>query len=173
MLAERVSKAHTCSLHMRALGVWCAGIRFVMPSRWHAMSLRHQETGCDGWLDADGKRLQVPATLSRLRKIKLQRPLVDTPVTAHLVLGADKHWYTPILRETVPQHEQELDYPVSVARMHPALGLDMGSHMWLADSERAVVENPRHCRHGPKRLTQARCTVCRHTSGGHRRRRAA
>ena len=69
-------------------------------------SLRQYAVSRDVWLDDDGKHLHVPAKLGRLLKIKLHRPLMGTPVTAHLVLRADNHWYALIVCETAPQDER-------------------------------------------------------------------
>ena len=124
------------------------------------------------WLDEDGKHLHVPAKLGRLLKIKLHRPLVGTPVTAHLVLRADNHWYALIVCETAPQDEQGTRILEQAACEHPAIGLDVGLKVFLADSEGGMVENPRHYRRGQKRLAHAQRTVCRRKKGSHRRRKA-
>ncbi len=34
-----------------------------------------------------------PLNWAKLLKIKVHRPLMGMPVTAHLVLRADNHWY--------------------------------------------------------------------------------
>jgi hypothetical protein len=53
-------------------------------------------------LDTEGKRLHVPAKRGKSLKIKLRRPLDGTPVTAHLVLHADAHWYALLVGATAP-----------------------------------------------------------------------
>ena len=127
----------------------------------------------DVWLDDDGKHLHVPAKLGRLLKIKLHRPLEGTPVTAHLVLRADNHWYALIVCETTPQDEHGDAHPDAERQCeHPAIGLDVGLKVFLADSEGGMVENPRHYRRGQKRLAHAQRTVCRRKKGSHRRRKA-
>ncbi|HEV8190691.1 MAG TPA: transposase [Ktedonobacterales bacterium] len=126
----------------------------------------------DVWLDEDGKHLHVPAKLGRLLKIKLHRPVVGTPVTAHLVLRADTHWYALIVCETTPQDEQSLVHPERVACDHPTIGLDVGLKVFLADSEGGTMQNSRHYRSGLKPLARAQRTVCRRTKGSHRRRKA-
>ena len=77
------------------------------------------------WLDEDGTHLHVPAKLGRLLKIKLHRPPEGTPVTAHLVLRADNHWYALIVCETVPQDAFGEAHPAQTACAHAAIGLDV------------------------------------------------
>jgi putative transposase len=126
----------------------------------------------DVWLDEDAKHLHVPAKLGKRLKIKLHRPLEGTPVTAHLVLRADNHWYALIVCETVPQDEQGIVHPAQMTCEHPAIGLDVGLKVFLADSEGGMVENPRLSRRGQKRLAHAQRAVCRRKKGSHRRRKA-
>ena len=137
------------------------------------MQLRQYAPSRDVWLDDDGTHLHVPAKLGRLLKIKLHRSLEGTPVTAHLVLRADGHWYALIVCETEPQDEQGIVHPERAACEHPAIGLDVGLKVFLADSEGGLVDNPRHYRRGHKRLAHAQRTLCRRTKGSHRRRKAA
>ena len=171
-LADRLSKALKRYLQMKDLGLPVGFPRFKTANRWHSIQLRQYATSRDVWLDDDGKHLHVPAKLGRLLKIKLHRPLVGTPVTAHLVLRADRHWYALIVCETAPQDAFEEVHPTHAACEHPAIGLDVGLKVFLADSEGAMVENPRHYRRGQKRLAHAQRTVCRRTKGSHRRRKA-
>src|SRR5215831_16968889 len=129
-LADRLSKALKRYLQLKDLGVPCGFPRFKTPNRWHSIQVRQYETHRDVWLDEDGKHLHVPAKLGRLLKIKLHRPLVGTPVSAHLVLRADAHWYALIVCETTP-HDAFGDAhptPVEAAQppaecAHPAMGL--------------------------------------------------
>ena len=102
-LADRLSKALKRFLQMKDLGLPVGFPRFKTPNRWHSIQLRQYATSRDVWLDDDGKHLHVPAKLGRLLKIKVHRLLVGTPVTAHLVLRADGHWYALIVCETTPQ----------------------------------------------------------------------
>src|SRR5215469_9323077 len=105
-LADRLSKALNLFLHLKDLGMPCGFPHFKPPNRWHSIQLRQYgstENARDVWLDPDGKLLHVPAKLGRLLKIKLHRPLEGTPVTGHLVLRADRHWYVLIVCETAPQ----------------------------------------------------------------------
>ena len=111
-----------------------------------ASSCASMQRSRDVWLDDDGKHLHVPAKLGRLLKIKLHRPLEGTPVTAHLVLRADNHWYALIVCETTPQDAfgagaSRADASAGSCE-HPAIGLDVGLKVFLADSEGGMVENP-------------------------------
>ncbi|MFI5273761.1 MAG: RNA-guided endonuclease InsQ/TnpB family protein [Ktedonobacterales bacterium] len=171
-LADRLSKALKRSLQLKDLGLAVGFPRFKTPTRWHSIQLRQYAVSRDVWLDEEGAHLHVPAKLGRLLKIKLHRPLGGTPVTAHLVVRADGHWYALIVCETTPQDEQGTVHPEQAACAHPAVGLDVGLKVFLADSEGGLVENPRHYRRGQKRLAHAQRTVCRRTQGSQRRRKA-
>jgi putative transposase len=183
-LADRLSKALKRFLQMKDLGLPVGFPRFKTPNRWHSIQLRQYATHRDVWLDDDGKHLHVPAKLGRLLKIKVHRPLLGTPVTAHLVLRADNHWYVLIVCETTPQdafgeaHPTQAETQVDTLAAsptceHPAIGLDVGLKVFLADSEGSVVENPRYYRRGQKRLARAQRTLCRRIKGSHRRRKAS
>jgi putative transposase len=115
----------------------------------------------------------VPAKLGKLLKIKLHRPLMGTPVTAHLVLRAVGHWYAQIVCESTPQDEQGIAHPEQMACEHPAIGLDVGLKVFLVDLEGGMVESPRHYRRGQKRLAHGQRTVCHRKKGSHRRRKAS
>lgn len=172
-LADRLSKALKRYLQMKDLGLPVGFPRFKTPNRWHSIQLRQYAVHRDVWLDDDGMHLHVPAKLGRLLKIKRHRPLEGTPVTAHLVLRADGHWYALIVCETMPQDEQGLAHKSQGACAHPAIGVDVGLRVFLADSEGGMVENPRHYRRGSRRLAHAQRTVCRRRTGSHRRRKAS
>jgi putative transposase len=66
-----------------------------------------------------------------------------------------------------------LRIPKQVTYDHPAIGLDIGLKVFLADSEGGMVEHPRHYRQGQKRLACAQRTLCRRRKGSHRRRKAS
>ncbi|HEV8190040.1 MAG TPA: transposase [Ktedonobacterales bacterium] len=175
MLADRLSKALRRFLQMKELGLPVGFPRFKTAKRWHSIQLRQYgsaEHARDVYLDPDGKHLHVPAKLGCLLKLKLHRPLLGTPVTAHLVLRADGHWYALIVCETHPQGAFVEAHPSQRACEHPAIGLDVGLRVFLADSEGGTIENPRYYRSGQKRLAQAQRMVCRRKKGSHRRRKA-
>jgi putative transposase len=172
-LADRLSKALKRYLQRKDLSLPCGFPRFKSANRWHSIQLRQYAEGRDVWLDRDGTHLHVPAKLGKRLKIKLYRPLEGTPVTAHLVLRADGHWYALIVCETAPQDAVGVAHPDQQACAHPDVGLDVGLKVFLADSEGRVVENPRHYRAGQQRLAHAQRTLCRRAKGSHRRRQAA
>lgn len=171
-LADRLSRALKRYLQMKDLGLPVGFPRFKTPNRWHSIQLRQYAPTRDVWLDADGKHLHVPAKLGKLLKIKMHRSLEGVPVTAHLVLRADGHWYALIVCETEPQDAAGETHPVRTACDHPAIGLDVGLKVFLADSEGVVVENPRPYRRGQKRLAHAQRILCRRKKGSHRRSKA-
>src|SRR6478736_1077004 len=115
-LADRRSKALKRYLQ---IGVSVGFPRFKTPNRWHSIPLRQYEPSRDVWLDEDGKHRHVPAKLGRLLTITLHRPLVGMPVTAHLVLRADNHWYALIVCETEPQDAFGEAHPSQVDCEHP------------------------------------------------------
>jgi putative transposase len=172
-LADRLSKALKRYIQMKNLGMPVGFPRFKTPNRWHSIQLRQYAPTRDVWLDSDAKHLHVPAKLGRLLKIKLHRTLVGTPVTAHLVLRADNHWYALIVCEVAYPGEQGAAHPTQAACEHPAIGLDVGLKVFLADSEGGMVENPRHYRKGQKRLAHGQRAACRRTKGSHRRKKAS
>jgi putative transposase len=170
-LADRLSKALNRYLQLKKLGMPVGFPRFKTPNRWHSIQLR--QYGKDVTLAAEADaRLQVPAKLGKRLKIKLHRPLVGVPVTAHLVLRAEGHWYVLIVCETVPQDEHETVHPNQVVCEHPAVGLDVGLKVFLADSAGAIVGNPRYYRKEQKRLGKAQHLSDRRKKGSHRRRKA-
>ena len=180
MLSDRLSKALKRYLQLQDLGAPVGFPRFKTPNRWHSLQLRQYEQSRDVWLDDDGAHPPVPAKLGRLLKFKLHRLIEGTPVMAHLVLRADNHWYALIVCETTPHDAfgEAHSAPVEAAQppaecAHPAIGLDVGLKVFLADSEGSLVENPRHYRRGQKRLAHAQRILCRRTRGSHRRRKAA
>jgi putative transposase len=172
-LADRLSKALKRYLQMKESGLPCGFPRFKTANRWHSIQLRQYAAGRDVWLDVDGAHLHVPAKLGKLLKIKQHRPLLGTPVTAHLVLRADNHWYALIVCEAGSLDEQSIPHPAQAVCEHPAIGLDMGLKVFLADSEGGMVENPRHYRRGQKRLVHAQRTMCRRKKGSSRRRKVS
>ncbi|HEY7974993.1 MAG TPA: transposase [Ktedonobacterales bacterium] len=176
-LADRLSKALKRYLQLKDLGLPVGFPRFKTPNRWHSIQLRQYAVSRDVWLDDDGAHLHVPAKLGRLLKIKLHRPLEGTPVTAHLVVRADGHWYALIVCETTPQdeygrvHERTPETPQPLCE-HSDIGLDVGLKVFLADSEGGLVANPRCYRRGQKRLAKAQQISDRRKKGSHRRRKA-
>ena len=172
-LADRLSKALKRYLQRKDLGLPVGFPRFKTPNRWHSIQLRQYAVSRDVWLDEDEKHLHLPTKLGRRLKIKLHRPIEGTPVTAHLVLRADSHWYALIVCETAPTDAYGGAHPTESVCEHPAIGLDVGLKVFLADSEGGMVENPRHFRRGQKRLAHGQRTVCRRKKGCHRRRKAS
>src|SRR5262249_25618524 len=92
-LADRLSKALKRYLLWKDLSLPRGFPRFKPPNRWPSIHLPQYAVSQDVRLDADGKPLHVPANLGTRLKIKLHRPLGGNPVTAHLFLRADGHWY--------------------------------------------------------------------------------
>lgn len=136
--------------------------RFKNALHWHSIQLRQFEKGKDVWLE--GNRLRVPAKIGKSLKVKFHRPLEGVPKTANLALRADGHWYVLIVCETADD-----PLPVSVQEV----GLDVGLKVFLADSDGAIVENPRHYRTSQKTLRRKQRMLSRRVKGSRRRRKAA
>src|SRR5262249_46383094 len=134
-LADRLSKALKRYLQMNDLGLPCGFPRFKTANRWHSIQLRQFAVSRDVWLAADSLHLHVPAKLGTRLKIKLHRPLLGTPVTAHLVRRADTHWYALIVCETTPHDTFGEAHSASQECAHSAIGLDAGLKVFLADSQ--------------------------------------
>ena len=169
-LADRLDKALKRYLACKEMGIPCGFPRFKKPNRWHSMQLRQYAEHRDVWLDSDGKHLHVPAKLGLLLKIKLHRPIEGTPKTAHLVLRADGNWYALIVCEPP---EQESHQETHGAYDHPAIGLDVGLKVFLADSNGQTVANPRYYRNSQRTLRRKQRQLCRRKKGSRRRRKAA
>src|SRR5690348_16981895 len=170
-LADRLVKALKRYLHRKDLGLPVGFPRFKTPNRWHSIQLRQYGKGGDCYL-LDERLLKVPAKLGTALKIKLHRPLEGAPVTTHLVLRADGHWYALIVCETRPRDDQGAVHPTQATCDHSAIGLDVGLKVFLADSDGGMVGNPRHYRRGQKRLGKAQHISDRRKKGSHRRRKA-
>jgi putative transposase len=168
MLADRLDKALKRYLARKVLDEKAGFPRFKTPNRWHSIPLRQHKI--DFHVHADGKHLCVPAKLGLLLKLKLHRPIEGTPKTAHLVLRADGKWYALIVCEPVEETQPHAaDQPCT----HPAIGLDVGLKVFLADSNGATVANPRHYRTSQRALRRKQRALCRRKKGSRRRRKAA
>jgi putative transposase len=140
--------------------------RFRSGNQWHSIHLRQFAKGKDVWLD--GRVLRVPAKLGTAIKIKRHRAMDGTPKTCYLVRRADGHWYALIVCE-VPA-APDLSHP---ADDRPAVGIDVGLKVFLADSEGNTVENPRFFRTSQARLRRKQRRLCARKKGSHRRRKMA
>ena len=163
-LADRLDKALKAFLSHRHEG-W-GFPRFKSGNQWHSIQLRQFARGKDVWLD--GRLLRVPAKLGSAIKIKRHREIEGSPKTCYLVKRADGHWYALIVCEL----------PVSEDRSHPAddrpaVGIDLGLKVFLADSEGNTVENPRFFRTSEVTLRRKQRRLCARKKGSSRRRKMA
>lgn len=164
-LGDRLDKALRRYLARKEIDKRAGFPRFKSANQWHSFQLRQYGKSRDVWLDDDGKHLRVPAKLGKSIKIKLHRPLEGTPKTANIVLRADGHWYVLIVCEMPAVEPQPSD--------KPAIGLDVGLKVFLADSEGRTVENPRCYRKSQATLRRKQRALCRCHKGSHRRKKAA
>jgi putative transposase len=150
-LADRLTKALRAFLKHKADG-W-GFPRFKSGNQWHSIQLRQFGKSKDVWLD--GQHLRVPGKLGTKIKIKRHRELTGTPKTCHLVKRADGHWYALIVCEL------------------PAIGIDVGLKVFLADSDGQTIENPRFFRTSQATLRRKQRRLCARKKGSHRRRKMA
>ena len=167
MLADRLSTSLKRFLAAKQHTIPGIGFpRFKQPNRWHSIQLRQYGKDCS--LHEDQKHLIVPKKLGHFLKIKLHRPIEGMPKTVHLVHRADGHWYALLVCEMKPAPSHE---PTECS--HPAIGLDVGLTVFLADSQGHTVENPRFYRTSQKTLRRKQRQLSRCTKGSHRQRKAA
>jgi putative transposase len=160
-LADRLTKALQTFLKHKDDG-W-GFPRFKSGNRWHSIQLR--QLGIDFALT--GRLLKAPAKLGGAIKIKQHRPLTGTPKTCYLVKRADGHWYALIVCE--------LDRTVDVFSPddRPAVGLDVGLKVFLADSNGGMVENPCYFRASQATLRRKQRRLCARAKGSQRRQKMA
>jgi transposase len=152
----------------------CGFPRVKTPKRWQSIQHPVAPVGPSAAMWGSTRRAPIgrcpPTQRGRLLKIKQHRPLEGTPVTAHLVVRVDRHWYAVLVGETLPQDALGAAHPSPTQGEHPAIGLDGGRKVFLADSAGGMVETPRPSRRGQKRLAPAQRRGCRRHTGSHRRR---
>src|SRR5689334_14777601 len=163
-LAERVDKALRTFWKQKDDG-W-GFPRFKSGNQWHSIHLRKWAKGKDVWLD--GRLLRVPGKLGTAIKIKRHRDMQGTAKTCHLVKRADGHWYALIVCET--PSTSDLTHPDDD---RPAIGLDVGLKVFLADSAGETVENPRYYRKSQAALRRKQRRLSARTKGSHRRKKMA
>lgn len=162
-LADRLDKALKRFIARKELGQATGFPRFKGANRWHSIRLRQYGKGRDVYL-SEG-RLKVPGKLGKSIKVKQHRPLIGAPKTAHLKLRADGKWYVLIVCE--------LEDVSPVRQGKPAIGLDVGLKVFLADSEGNTTANPRCLQKSQKKLRRAQRKLSRRKKGSRRRKKAA
>ena len=91
-----------------------------------------------------------------------------TPKTCHLVKRANGHWYALIVCEQ--EAVGDLSHPVDD---RPAVGIDVGLKVFLADSDGNMVENPRFFRTSQASLRRKQRRLSARVKGSRRRRKMA
>jgi putative transposase len=139
--------------------------RFKSGNQWHSIQLR--QLGID-FMPA-GRLFKVPSKLGGAIKIKLHRSIAGIPKTCYLVKRADGHWYALIVCELrgVTGDLSHLD------DRRPAVGIDVGLKVFLADSDGKTVENPHFLRTSLATLRRKQRRLCARRKGSHRRRKMA
>jgi putative transposase len=161
-LADRLDKALRRYIARKNLGKRAGFPRFKSANRWHSIHLRQYGKGRDVRLE--NGRLYVPGKLGKSIKTKQHRPLEGKPKTVYLVLGANGKWYALVvcdLGEAPP------------AKGGPAIGLDVGLRVFIADSEGGTVVNARCYQVSEKKLRRAQRKKCRRRKGSNRHKKAA
>jgi putative transposase len=159
-LSDRLHKALKTSLKHKDDG-W-GFPRYKSGKQWHSIHLRQFAKGKDVWLD--GRMLRVPGNLGTAIKIKRHREIEGTPKTCYLVKRADGHWYALVVCE-IPT-AGDLSHP---ADDRPAVGIDVGLKVFLADSNGGTVENPRFFRMSQATLRRKQRRLCARKKGSRRR----
>jgi putative transposase len=164
-LADRLDKALKRFFDRKELRQKVGFPRFKSANRWHSIHLRQYGRGQDVYLDPDTGKLRVPKKLRGPLKVKKHRPLEGTPKSAHLLLRADGHWYVLIICELADAPEPKED--------GPAVGLEVGLKVFLADSEGQTVKNPQCLGRAAEKLRRAQRKHCMRKKGSQRRKKAA
>lgn len=163
-LCARLDKALKRFLNRKEQSKTVGFPRFKAGNRWHSIHLRQYGKGHDVFLDDETKRLKVPKKLGGSIKIKRHRPIEGTPKTAYLLRRADGHWYALVVCELGAKPS---------LKDGPAVGIDLGLKIFLADSEGRTVDNPRYYKRSQKSLRKAQRKTCRRKKGSNRRKKAA
>jgi putative transposase len=158
-LAERLDKALKAFLAHRDQD-W-GFPRFKSGNQWHSIQLR--QLGID--FMPTGRLLKVPAKLGSAIKIKMHRSLTGTPRTCYLVKRANGHWYALIVCE-IQEVIGDLSHPDDD---RPAIGLDVGLKVFLADSDGNTIPNPRFFRTSQATLRRKQRRLCARKKGSRRR----
>jgi len=163
-LADRLAKALKAFLAQRPEGQGFP--RFKSGNQWHSIHLRQWGKSDDAWID--GRYLRVPAKLGKAIKIKRHREIEGTPRTCYLIKRANGHWYAQIVCALPAQ--ADLSHPDDD---RPAIGIDVGLKVFLADSDGNTVENPRYYRASRATLRRKQRRLSARVKGSRRRRKAA
>lgn len=167
MLSDRLDKALKRFLRAREDGLNVGFPRFKTPNRWHSIPLRQHITD----FALNGRLLRTPALTGGSIKIKRHRDIVDIPQTCHLVTRADCHWYALIVcKQEASDGSSETERPPDT---RPAVGIDVGLKVFLADSDGNTVENPRYYQKSQATLRRKQRHHARCKHGSNRRRKAA
>jgi putative transposase len=140
--------------------------RFRSGKQWYSIQLRQFAKGKDVWLD--GRLLRVPGKLGTAIKIKRHREIEGAPKTCYLIKRADGHWYALIVCELLAT--DDLSHSDTKG---PAVGIDVGLKVFLADSDGNTVENPRFFRTSQATLRRKQRRLCARKKGSRRRRKIA
>jgi putative transposase len=166
-LAGRLDKALRAYLARKGTDVRGGFPRFKSGNQWHSIPLRQHGVQRDFWFE--GRHLRVPIKLGKAIKIKRHRPMEGTPKTCNLMLRADGHWYALVVCELAEKETVEDSTPDT----RPAIGIDVGLKLFLADSDGHTVENPRFYRASQAVLRRKQRVLSRRMKGSHRSRKAA
>jgi putative transposase len=109
----------------------------------------------------DGGSLHFPKL--GLMKFVQHRPLEGTPKTCTLVRDVDQ-WFVSI--------SCEVETSPSMSRREPAVALDRGVVLLVADSDGKKIENPRYLKRSCIRLARAQRIVCRRKKDSKNREKA-
>ncbi len=137
-LADRLSKSFKQFFNRKDYNFRMGFPRFKSVRQWRSIHLRQYgspDKQLDVSLSKDGMFLNVPKKIGGRIKIKLHRPIGETPKTVHLVLRADRHWYAIIVCDCALTPTDQGCGQV---------GIDLGISSFITDSNANKVSNPKH-----------------------------
>lgn len=153
---KRVHRSFTNFFEGRKAGRKVGFPRFKNANAWNTIQFR------DATNSLDGKYFKAPKQCGGRIRIVLHRPLEGKFKFARVVLRPSG-WYLQCVCETEPE---------PLPKQDNAIGLDMGIHYLVADSNGHIIENPKHAKKSAQRLAKAQRRLARCKKGSTRRKKA-
>lgn len=130
--------------------------RFKNATAWNTIQFR------DKYNHLDGKYFVAPKHCGGRIRVVVHRPMEGTFKFARIVLRPSG-WYLQCVCETSP---------LALPKKDTVVGLDMGIHSLLADSNGHTIDNPKHAKKSAKQLAHAQRKLSQCKKGSHRRKKA-
>jgi putative transposase len=130
--------------------------RFKNAQAWNTIQFR-DAANC-----LDNARFKAPHQCGGRIRVMVHRPLEGTFKFARIVLRPSG-WYLQCVCETTSQ---------PLPQKGNAVGLDLGIHYLVADSNGHIIDNPKHAKKSAQKLAQAQKKLARCKKGSNRRKKA-